>query len=199
MTKSAKPHSFGEPGPIAKMKNILGGDLPSAVFLYRVHGRFKYSKKKLQRFGQDWIAMSSAQWCRESGVTPAQFKNRVVPLLKKQDFIEVRSMCLRRGEKKLMWFSLDMDKMDEILGNADVDNDDLVFSLGTGNLSFEESKLKKELEELESHIAVEQKKYVKQKEALAALSVAKEASKTYSTPKEKKEIVALLKEKGVVV
>ncbi len=155
MTKPTKPHSFGEPGPIAKMKTLLGGDLPSAVFLYRVHGRFKHSKKKLQRFGQDWIAMSSNQWCRESGITKAQFRNRVVPLLKKQDFIDVRAMCLKRGERKIMWFSLDMDKMDEILGTTDTDEADLIFALAPPTLSSKEDQLRKDLEDLGNHIAVE--------------------------------------------
>ena len=42
--KIAKPSSFGQPGPIARMKSLLDGNLSAAVMLYRIYGRFNFSK-----------------------------------------------------------------------------------------------------------------------------------------------------------
>jgi len=135
MSYGTKQNNFGVPGPISKMRVILDGNLPAALLLYRVYGRFKYSKKFLNRHGKKWIAMTSNQWATESGLTPAQFRNTAVPILKKEKFVEIRAMCLRPSQPKLMWFSLDMPaimKMLEYYNPQDVGLS-MQFAFGTGN------------------------------------------------------------------
>lgn len=117
--KTAKKSSFGFPGEFAIARNQVGGDICAAALLYRLKYRWRL-KKKLERFGKEWIAMSRRDWAREAGLTFGEIKNRALPKIRNCGFVEVRAMKITPGGKKLVWMSLDVAEMQASMMPSDM-------------------------------------------------------------------------------
>ncbi len=109
--KAKEPLSWGAPGALAVARNQADGDWAAGMFLYRIKFRWQM-KKKLQRNGLEWVAMSRENWARESGLTFGEFKNRALPKLRKWPFVTIRSMKLKPDGPKLLWVHLDYHWLD---------------------------------------------------------------------------------------
>ena len=109
--EAKKPSTFGAPGALAVARNQAGGDWAAGMFLYRIKFRWRM-KKKLERHGKEWVAMSRENWAVESGLTFGEFKNRALPKLRKWPFVTIRSMKLVPGGPKLLWVHLDYHWLD---------------------------------------------------------------------------------------
>jgi hypothetical protein len=107
-TKSGYKYKPGIPGMLAICRFQVGGDLAAAVILLRLKWRWR-QKKKLQRFGKDWVAESRWEWASGSGLTWHEFVKRGLPRLRKCEFVTVRQMKL--GKRKLLWMHLDETKL----------------------------------------------------------------------------------------
>jgi hypothetical protein len=115
-----KPPAFGFPGAFAVARNQAGGDLAAAAFLYRIKWRFRM-KKKLERNGLNWVAMSRDNWAKESGLTFGEFKNRALPRLRQQLFVKIQQWKLEPRGPKLLWVNLDPDWLDLCTTPFDMD------------------------------------------------------------------------------
>lgn len=112
MTKNKKKKpNWGEPGAVAVCRNQVGRDWAAALLLYRVKYRWEFMKRKVERWDKEWIVMSRSNWAREAGLSEAEMKNRALPRLKKNDFVEVRQMKLRPDGPKLLGIHLDLVKL----------------------------------------------------------------------------------------
>ena len=107
-TKSGYKFKPGLLGMLAICRFQVGGDLAAAVILLRLKWRWR-QKKKLQRFGKEWVAESRWEWAIGSGLTWHEFVKRGLPRLRKCEFVIVRQMKLRK--KKLLWMHLDETKL----------------------------------------------------------------------------------------
>ena len=94
--------------------------MATAAFLYRIKWRFQM-KKKIERFGKEWVAMSRADWAKECGLTIGEFKNRALPRLREQPFVTIRQMKLNPIEPKVLWVHLDPDWLDLCTTPFDMD------------------------------------------------------------------------------
>lgn len=111
--------SFGKPGAFALSRNQAGGDWAAGLLLFRLKFRWQ-SKKKLERFGKEWIAMSRSDWAREAGLSEGEMKNRALPILRKRPFVTIRAM--RLGNRKLLWMSLDETALHEATKSDDLND-----------------------------------------------------------------------------
>lgn len=102
--------TYGMPGAYAMARNQAGGDWAAGLLLFRLKWRFQ-QKKKLERLGKQWIAMSRSDWAKEAGLSESEMKNRALPKLRKCQFVTIRPMKL--GGVKLLWMSLDPAKQYE--------------------------------------------------------------------------------------
>jgi hypothetical protein len=103
-TKQGYKYKPGLPGMLAICRYQVGGDLAAAAILLRLKYRWN-AKKKLSRFGKEWIAESRWQWAVGSRLTWHEFVKRGLPRLRKCEFVEIRQMKL--GNRKLLWMRLD--------------------------------------------------------------------------------------------
>ena len=108
--KTSTGHKYkpGLPGMLAICRFQVGEDLAAAAILLRLKWRWR-QKKKLQRFGKEWVAESRWHWAMGSGLTWHEFVKRGLPRLRKCEFVIVRQMKL--GQKKLLWMHLDETKL----------------------------------------------------------------------------------------
>lgn len=114
MSKKKEPTlHFGKPGAWAVARNQAGGDWAAACLLYRAKFYFQEGKKRLERHGREWIAMSRSDWARECGLSESEMKNRALPKLRKRQFMTIRAMKITPQGPKLLWISIDFDKMAE--------------------------------------------------------------------------------------
>ncbi len=118
--EAKKPPAFGFPGAFAVARNQAGGDWAAAVFLYRIKFRWGM-KKKLERHGIDWVAMSRENWAKESGLSFGEFKNRALPKLRKCPFVTIRAMKLKPDGPKLLWVHLDLELLFQCTAPLDMD------------------------------------------------------------------------------
>jgi len=81
-TKAGYKYKPGLPGMLAACWFQVGGDLAAAAILLRLKWRWR-QKKKLQRFGKEWVAESRWQWAVGSGLTWHEFVKRGLPRLRK--------------------------------------------------------------------------------------------------------------------
>jgi len=107
-TKGGYKYKPGLPGMLSVCRFEVGGDLAAAAILLRLKWRWR-QKKKLQRFGKDWVAESRWDWAIGSGLTWHEFVKRGLPRLRNCEFVTVRQMKL--GKKKLLWMHLDETKL----------------------------------------------------------------------------------------
>lgn len=114
-TKNGYKYKPGLPGMLAVCRFQVGGDLAAAAILLRLIWRFR-QKKKLVRFGIEWVAESRWHWAIGSGLTWHEFVKRGLPRLRKCEFVKVRQMKL--GNKKLLWMHLDETKLPQAAGSA---------------------------------------------------------------------------------
>ncbi|TPN46370.1 hypothetical protein [Mesorhizobium sp. B1-1-7] len=105
-----KKSTFGMPGLIAQLRNVVDGQWPAALLLYRLLYRWSNVPTKLTRNKREWIAMSREDWAREAGLSASEMKNRALPHLRKYTFVAIRAMKL--GNVKLLWMSLDPDELE---------------------------------------------------------------------------------------
>ena len=92
------------PGHYARCRALAGNDMAAGLLLYRIDGLWRFVKKKLQRHGNDWIAMSRAEWAKSSGLTINELKDRALPRLKKQcgHFVQIKTMRLDPTKPNLL-------------------------------------------------------------------------------------------------
>ena len=107
MAKSKKTQDWGMPGAFAMARNQVGGDICAAALLFRLKYRWDHCKKKLERHGNEWVAMSRSNWAREAGLSEGEMKNRALPRLRKCGFVDIRQMKLTPDGPKLLWMRLD--------------------------------------------------------------------------------------------
>jgi len=112
--KNKEPnHYFGKPGAFALARNQAGGDWAAGVLLYRVKYRLRPEAKKLKRHDKEWVAMSRNDWAREAGLSDGEMRNRALPKLRKRQFITIRQMKISPNGPKLLWMSIEWDKLHE--------------------------------------------------------------------------------------
>lgn len=101
------------PGEVALCRKLAGGDMAAGILLHRIVVIWKLRKKKLERFGQEWLAMPNKDWAVSAGLSDAEFKNRALPRLKKecQAFVEFRTMRLTPASPNILWVNLNTDEL----------------------------------------------------------------------------------------
>jgi hypothetical protein len=116
-TKTSKGYKYnaGLPGMLSVCRFQVDGDLAAAAILLRLMWRWR-QKKKLERFGLEWVAENRWQWAIGSGLTFHEFVKRGLPRLRKCEFVLIRQMKL--GKKKLLWMHLDVSKLPQPAGSA---------------------------------------------------------------------------------
>jgi hypothetical protein len=120
-TTEKKTGGWTAPGEVALCRKVSGGDMAAGILLHRIAVLWKLRKKKLERFGREWLAMSRADWARSAGLSEAEMKDRALPRLKKAcaAFIEVRPMRLTPDSPNILWISLDPQGMaNAVMGDS---------------------------------------------------------------------------------
>lgn len=124
MSKNTTPKKtiggFGKPGAFAQTRREVGGDWAAAVLFYRLKFRWLHTKKKLNRKGKDWVAMSRADWAREAGLSEGEMKNRALPNLRKCSFVEIRPMRLSPNHPRMLWMRMDWDDFEKAIEPLDI-------------------------------------------------------------------------------
>jgi hypothetical protein len=108
-----KKTHYGKPGALALARYQADGDWAAGALLYRVKFHFSPQKKRLTRFGLEWVAMSRHDWATEAGLSDSEMNNRALPKLRARPFMEIRAMKLSPNGPKLLWIHLDLVKMHE--------------------------------------------------------------------------------------
>lgn len=105
-TKKPKKQTI-RPGHYARARALAGNDMAAGLLLYRIDGLWRFVKNKLQRHGDDWIAMSRSDWAKSSGLTINELKDRALPRLKKHcgHFVQFKTMRLDPTKPNLLWVS----------------------------------------------------------------------------------------------
>ncbi len=111
MAKTKKTQDWGAPGAFAVARHQVGGDICAAALLFRLKYRWDHNKKKLERNGKEWVAMSRSNWAREAGLSEGEMKNRALPRLRKCNFVEIRQMKITPDGPKLLWMRLDLEEL----------------------------------------------------------------------------------------
>ncbi|MBS0250709.1 MAG: hypothetical protein JSR78_06550 [Proteobacteria bacterium] len=108
------------PGEFAQCRAIAGGSLAAGVLLYRIAGLWRVRQNKLKRLNREWLANSRKDWGTMSGLSLSQVKNTALPELKKycSDFLHVMQAKVQHDGPKLIWVSLDPDKLSEAMKEA---------------------------------------------------------------------------------
>lgn len=101
------------PGEYALCRNLAGGDMAAGILLHRIAVLWKLLKKKLSRGGREWLAFSREDWARTAGLSEGEFKNRALPILRKEcsSFLETMQARIVPTGPKLLWISIDTEAM----------------------------------------------------------------------------------------
>lgn len=123
------------PGAYAIARNIAGSDWAAGLLLYRLMFLWKARKRKLTRFGKEWLAMSRADWARSAGLTESELKNRALRKLEEHcgGLVDIRTMRVSPKHPNTIWMSLDTEALEEAITPWDMYEPKLNGMKGIGN------------------------------------------------------------------
>lgn len=95
--------------------------MAAGILLHRIAVMWKLRKKKLERFGLEWLAMPNKDWAVSAGLSDAELNNRALPRLKKEchAFVQFRTMRLTANSPNILWVTLNEGELaNAVAGNA---------------------------------------------------------------------------------
>jgi hypothetical protein len=99
----------GMPGMFAISRLLSNGDWRTAALLLRLEYRWRQTNK-LIRNEREWIAESSSDWGKGSGLTASEMKNGALPGIKNLGFVIVEHWKIKAHDKvKVLWLHLDVE------------------------------------------------------------------------------------------
>jgi hypothetical protein len=108
------------PGEFARCRAIAGGDVSAGLLLYRIAYLWTKitSKMTLSGTGQEYLAMTQADWGMSAGVEPSAIRNYAIPRLKKYAHEIVEIEVHGRGASKKTWVRFNPDAYRSALDTA---------------------------------------------------------------------------------
>lgn len=108
------------PGEFARCRAIAGGDVSAGLLLHRIAilWRSINPKMTLSGTGQEYLAMTQADWGISAGVEPSAIRNYAIPRLKKYAHEIVEIEVHGRGASKKTWVRFNPDAYRSALDTA---------------------------------------------------------------------------------
>jgi hypothetical protein len=107
--KAAKQRKsrLSAPGELARCRGVVSGDWRAAMLLYRIAHLWRTINPKMVRSGQEYLAMSRADWAMSAGLSEAELIKYALPRLRKYGSSFVTLQAMGNGAAKKLWANFD--------------------------------------------------------------------------------------------